>query len=922
MISAWTNPTTPQESHIYADGLQIAYRSGDGKTYFVHQNWMGIDRVHTDMNGVTGAIYTSLPFGDGGVDTVGEQYAGWDFEHFGLLDIDYWSNTYHAQYRNYSPTQGRWLSPDPYDLSYDLTKPQSLNRYAYVLNNPLSSTDASGLCENCGGSGGDWTDDSLNEDWNNIGNDIRSENAGAIREVQRICLGSLFVPRSGPRGQASLAPKRGGGKTQASGGAAVSRTPSLSYGKLFFLLLGLFFVLAHPRSVAAQKTKTSNSECLTEGTLCIAEATFDMVASADGTEIDTDSNITNLSTEYLAGVEIEGDLYNDTTGALLNTNDNSGEFSADVPLGASVNTPDTYRLDTIPSVCLVVPEGPCEPVQGPTYPLYINTDYPQVSSISPNSITVGTSGTITVNGQNFIDYFGNNPTPFINNSSVTLSLGSVSDTQANVNYSVTTGAPTGDFGLNLKGLFGNGEPAELAVGDPSPAVTSISPSVWYAGNSYNVTITGTNFGTSPTSSISAAPGVTYSQTGGNDTTITASVTVAPNAPNTDPITVTVTSQGFGGGSGFFSGNGGSPTTSTTAQAVAGAPPAPVINLMNGTTASPFAGQLISLSVSSPTGWTLYSQTWSFLQGNGAGGIQDISGGYTNTAENGPPSATAGGQEAADPSVTQQNIQFYFVNIGTTENVTVTVTYKLADGSISTQATATQAFSIQGPTNVQVATPTNPVVIEQLNNLSLMQFGANATTTPGIAFNSKATAASNPGTFQWVQLISQELLEQMEPTGPYICRPLPLDNDPTHPELDADYPYSTGVATRDSPRDPIGLVPQYGEYSTDNFTATMYLMWDPALPGPCTAAYVTDNPDGTTTDHASTCTSSPIPLGSVQWSWHGCAVNTLQNQTNGTQWALQCPAGAPTGPFQSGGGYPHWTLTIVSGQGATQQCEKE
>jgi hypothetical protein len=45
----------------------------------------------------------------------------------------------------------------------------------------------------------------------------------------------------------------------------------------------------------------------------------------------------------------------------------------------------------------------------------------------------------------------------------------------------------------------------------------------------------------------AAPGVTYSQTAGNDTSITASVTVAPNAPNTNPISVTVRSQGFGGG---------------------------------------------------------------------------------------------------------------------------------------------------------------------------------------------------------------------------------------------------------------------------------------------------------------------------------------------------------------------------------------
>jgi hypothetical protein len=48
-------------------------------------------------------------------------------------------------FRNLSPTMGRFNRPDPYDGSYDQSNPQSLNRYSYVLNNPLGYLDPLGL---------------------------------------------------------------------------------------------------------------------------------------------------------------------------------------------------------------------------------------------------------------------------------------------------------------------------------------------------------------------------------------------------------------------------------------------------------------------------------------------------------------------------------------------------------------------------------------------------------------------------------------------------------------------------------------------------------------------------------------------------------------------------------------------------------
>ncbi len=46
-------------------------------------------------------------------------------------------------FRLYSDGVGRWISPDP--VGGSIFNPQSLNRYAYVLNNPTSFTDPLGL---------------------------------------------------------------------------------------------------------------------------------------------------------------------------------------------------------------------------------------------------------------------------------------------------------------------------------------------------------------------------------------------------------------------------------------------------------------------------------------------------------------------------------------------------------------------------------------------------------------------------------------------------------------------------------------------------------------------------------------------------------------------------------------------------------
>lgn len=46
--------------------------------------------------------------------------------------------------RFYDPQLGRFLQPDSIDPDYEYA--QSLNRFSYVLNNPLRYTDPTGRC--------------------------------------------------------------------------------------------------------------------------------------------------------------------------------------------------------------------------------------------------------------------------------------------------------------------------------------------------------------------------------------------------------------------------------------------------------------------------------------------------------------------------------------------------------------------------------------------------------------------------------------------------------------------------------------------------------------------------------------------------------------------------------------------------------
>jgi RHS repeat-associated protein len=120
-----------------------SYNTSNNMAFFAHRDWVGTSRAITNATGAVTDLRSSLSFGDDATNVSGGRNSSFD-GFTGLWDGGT-SATNHAQFREYWNAAGRWLQPDPYSGSYDPSNPQSFDRYAYVLNNPLSNVDPSGL---------------------------------------------------------------------------------------------------------------------------------------------------------------------------------------------------------------------------------------------------------------------------------------------------------------------------------------------------------------------------------------------------------------------------------------------------------------------------------------------------------------------------------------------------------------------------------------------------------------------------------------------------------------------------------------------------------------------------------------------------------------------------------------------------------
>jgi RHS repeat-associated protein len=129
------------------DGLLVWRQDTSGNGLFLLHDHLGSTRVTGDASGNLHDDNDYQSFG-----TLFNNYGSSPSDNHYLFtsdESDSETTTDYAMFRNLGMTMGRFNRPDPYDGSYDPTNPQSLNRYSYVMDNPLVYVDPMGLSNTC-----------------------------------------------------------------------------------------------------------------------------------------------------------------------------------------------------------------------------------------------------------------------------------------------------------------------------------------------------------------------------------------------------------------------------------------------------------------------------------------------------------------------------------------------------------------------------------------------------------------------------------------------------------------------------------------------------------------------------------------------------------------------------------------------------
>jgi RHS repeat-associated protein len=154
-VSKDTGTVQFKRGYVYLGGQLLAMQ--DGAVVWVHSEPVTKGQRLTDTAGQVVSTVEVDPFGGETLRMVNSsrqphKYTTYERDANGGDE---------AMFRRYEGRWQRFAQPDPFDGSYDLSDPQSFNRYAYVQNDPVNFVDPSGLEQNylcdyyglCGGLG-------------------------------------------------------------------------------------------------------------------------------------------------------------------------------------------------------------------------------------------------------------------------------------------------------------------------------------------------------------------------------------------------------------------------------------------------------------------------------------------------------------------------------------------------------------------------------------------------------------------------------------------------------------------------------------------------------------------------------------------------------------------------------------------------
>ncbi len=543
---------------------------------------------------------------------------------------------------------------------------------------------------------------------------------------------------------------------------------------------------------------------------------------------------------------------------------------------------------------------------------------PTITSVSPDIWDAGQTYNVTITGTNFVPgtYLGGStaypgcPATYMN---ITTSAGtlSYSYTFASATTITATVTPTAGDPAATATILVSGPPAATATAQIVPAscapptVTSISPNVWWAGQSYkNVTVTGANFIT-PANATAVCPATTVTITGASFTlgavTVNSAtqITIASVQPAATDTTagVTVKVTGISSASANLADVLGAPQIQWNGKTISGTgatAQSAVVGqnvVLTGIPTAVTLGQLpipvtIAPSPPNPNPWT-------------AGGTNI--GNYT---------ASTGSASVTPTDLSQPTLNTYWVY--PKQGISVTYQYCVDTPSQddlcpSSSAPAKATFNVSGG-GTMANNPYKQLTIDQLipcvNGLPPASGGTKepyvvygntegygcSATVPGSTFGITFTPSGAPsgGTYSYVQLINSDDPMSVDGNSSYVC---------THNAgLDTAYPY-TGLVpgknppqAEDAPNDE--LVSGYVE--TRTFNATMFLMWTPKA--------------------ANGAATIPVPIGYQTWGFSGGASQNAKGTWVATTNGKPGPQGSftpsnnqtQTGPPQIQNGYPIWT----------------